>query len=97
LADLVVQSRSRLTHTATRLEKRGWVVREPCLGDRRGVLLTLTTEGMAKVGQIAPVHVDQVRANLVDRLSVAQFAALGDAMHAIAAGLADDTGVNEAG
>ncbi len=97
LADLVVQSRSRLTHTATRLEKRGWVVREPCLGDRRGVLLTLTTEGMAKVGQIAPVHVDQVRANLVDRLGVAQFAALGDAMHAIAAGLADDTGVNEAG
>ena len=30
LADLVVQSRSRLTHTAGRLEKRGWVQREPC-------------------------------------------------------------------
>ena len=27
LADMVVQSRSRLTHTASRLEKRGWVQR----------------------------------------------------------------------
>ena len=95
LADLVVQSRSRLTHTATRLEKRGWVVREPCLGDRRGVLLTLTSEGRAKVGQIAPVHVEQVRANLVDRLTAAEFAALGDAMGAVATGLADEASPGE--
>src|SRR5699024_4495203 len=27
LADLIIQSRSRVTHTATRLEKRGWVER----------------------------------------------------------------------
>lgn len=42
LAELVVQSRSRLTHTATRLERRGWVVRQPCENDRRGVELVLT-------------------------------------------------------
>ena len=36
LAEKVVQSRSRLTHTAARLEKRGWVRREACLEDRRG-------------------------------------------------------------
>lgn len=29
LADLVVQSRSRVSHTATRLQKRGWVERVP--------------------------------------------------------------------
>ena len=45
LADMVVQSRSRLTHTASRLEKRGWVQREACVGDRRGVELVLTDEG----------------------------------------------------
>ena len=52
LADLVVQSRSRLTHTATRLEKRGWVVRESCLSDRRGVELVLTEQGRARLVQI---------------------------------------------
>ncbi len=87
LADLVVQSRSRLTHTATRLEKRGWVIREPCQGDRRGVLLTLTATGAAKVAQIAPVHVDQVRSYLVDQLSAEQFAALGGSMEAVITGL----------
>lgn len=89
LASMVVQSRSRLTHTATRLEKRGWVVREPCEGDRRGVLLTLTPAGLARVDQIAPIHVEQVRSHLVDRLSADQFDRLGDAMAVVVAGLAD--------
>ena len=31
LAAIVVQSRSRLTHTAERLEDRGWVRAESCL------------------------------------------------------------------
>ena len=48
LADLVVQSRSRLTHTAARLEKRGWVRRESCLDDRRGVELVLTDAGLGR-------------------------------------------------
>jgi DNA-binding MarR family transcriptional regulator len=69
------------------LEKRGWVVREPCQGDRRGVLLTLTPTGAAKVEQIAPVHLDQVRAHLVDRLSAEQFATLGGAMENVMSGL----------
>ena len=65
----------------------GWVVREPCQGDRRGVLLTLTPTGAAKVEQIAPVHLDQVRAHLVDRLSAEQFATLGGAMENVMSGL----------
>lgn len=47
LADIVVQSRSRITHTAKRLETRGWVTREACKGDARGVELVLTEQGMA--------------------------------------------------
>src|SRR5690606_32683846 len=42
LAGLVVQSRSRLTHTATRLERLGWVERRTCPEDRPAARLTLT-------------------------------------------------------
>ena len=60
LADMVVQSRSRLTHTASRLEKRGWVQREACVGDRRGVELVLTPEGLDAITAMARVHVASV-------------------------------------
>ena len=66
MAEMVAQSRSRLTHTAGRLEKRGWVRREAYVGDRRGVELVLTEAGCAAVVQMAPTHVRSVRANLVD-------------------------------
>ena len=80
LAAMVVQSRSRLTHTAKRLEARGWVTREQCLGDRRGVELVLTPVGLEAVDEIAKVHVQSVRDNLVDIMTPAQFSAIGDAM-----------------
>jgi DNA-binding MarR family transcriptional regulator len=80
LAAMVVQSRSRLTHTAKRLEDRGWVTREQCANDKRGVELVLTPGGLAAVRQIAAVHVESVRANLVDIMTPEQFQAIGDAM-----------------
>jgi len=83
IAALVVQSRSRLTHTATRLERRGWVTREPALNDRRGVELVLTDAGARELVTLAVVHVDGVRRHLVDHLTGAQFAALGQAMSAV--------------
>ena len=80
LAAMVVQSRSRLTHTAKRLEDRGWVTREQCADDKRGVLLILTTGGLTAVRDIAKIHVQSVRDNLVDIMTPGQFAAIGDAM-----------------
>jgi DNA-binding MarR family transcriptional regulator len=80
LADLVVQSRSRLTHTAARLEKRGWVRRESCLDDRRGVELVLTDEGLDAIRAMAVVHVESVRRHLVDVVPPELFRAVGDAM-----------------
>ncbi|MDC5696427.1 MarR family transcriptional regulator [Intrasporangium calvum] len=80
LAAMVVQSRSRLTHTAKRLEARGWVAREQCLGDRRGVELVLTPSGRQAVEDIAKVHVQSVRDNIVDIMTAEQFKAIGDAM-----------------
>ena len=80
LAAMVVQSRSRLTHTAKRLEDRGWVTREQCSDDKRGVELVLTPGGLAAVREISAVHVESVRSNLVDIMTPEQFQAIGDAM-----------------
>ena len=80
LATIVVQSRSRLTHTATRLEKRGWVTREPCEFDRRGVELVLTKEGAKQVLKASIAHVESVQRHLLDVMTPEQFAALGVAM-----------------
>lgn len=80
LAAMVVQSRSRLTHTAKRLEDRGWVTREQCANDKRGVELVLTPGGLEAVRAISQVHVRSVRDNLVDIMTPEQFTAIGDAM-----------------
>ncbi|AXH98148.1 MarR family transcriptional regulator [Ornithinimicrobium avium] len=80
LADLVVQSRSRVSHTATRLERRGWVRRDRATGDGRGVLLVLTDEGRCTVEALAPVHVESVRHALLDHLSREELLGYGELM-----------------
>lgn len=96
LADLVVQSRSRLTHTAGRLERRGWVSRRPCADDRRGVDLFLTPQGRTALEEMAKVHVDSVRRNVVDHLEREQFLAVGEAMLAIGEGIRAEPGGEDA-
>ncbi|PKW26442.1 MarR family winged helix-turn-helix transcriptional regulator [Phycicoccus duodecadis] len=83
LADLIVQSRSRVTHTAARLERRGWVRRTPAPDDGRGVVLELTADGLAAVESFATVHVESVRRHLVDVLSAEQLNGLGAALQAV--------------
>lgn len=85
LADEVVHSRSRLTHTVTRLEKRGLVTRETCQDDGRGILASLTPAGLAKIEEVAPIHLESVRGVLVDSMSSEDFRALGRAMASILA------------
>lgn len=80
LADLVVQSRSRVTHTASRLEKRGLVAREPSVEDGRGVELVLTDEGRVTVLRLARVHVESVRRHFIDLITPEQFGGLGASM-----------------
>ena len=94
IAEAVVQSRSRLTHTAGRLEKRGWVHREACVGDRRGVELVLTDAGLAEIARMAPTHARSVRNNLVSHLSREDFLALGRSMAAVSRGI-EGTGACE--
>jgi DNA-binding MarR family transcriptional regulator len=80
LADELVHSRSRLTHTIRRMEGAGLVERTSCPDDRRGVNCTLTAAGFARLEAAAPGHVESVRARLVDRISPDQLRQLGDIM-----------------
>jgi len=96
LADLVVQSRSRLTHTASRLEKRAWVRREACLADKRGVELVLTEAGWRAVQEMARIHVGSVRRSVLDTMTGEQFKALGSAMEAVRSALAPKGGEHPA-
>ncbi|MBB1500971.1 MarR family transcriptional regulator [Propioniciclava sp. MC1683] len=83
LADAARQSRSRLTHTVARMEKKGLLNRVPCANDRRGVIAILTDEGFGLLETAAPAHVDSVREVLVDVVDPADFEALGRAMNAV--------------
>ncbi|AEE45048.1 MarR family winged helix-turn-helix transcriptional regulator [Cellulomonas fimi] len=83
LADGLVHSRSRLTHTIRRMEDAGLVARTPCAEDARGVNCTLTERGWARLVDAAPEHVQSVRDHLVDVLTPEQFAALGAAMQVV--------------
>ncbi|WP_372594411.1 MarR family winged helix-turn-helix transcriptional regulator [Actinotalea sp.] len=84
LAHSLVHSRSRLTHTVSRLEKRGLVERRSCAADGRGVNAAMTDEGYALLVAAAPGHVRAVREHLVDVLTPEQLAALGEAMALVA-------------
>ena len=72
LADLSVESRSRLSHHIGRLEAKGFVVRETCPEDRRGTWAVLTPEGRQMIEAVAPHHVEGVRRHLLDHVSPAE-------------------------
>ena len=80
LADMVVHSRSRLTHTVRRMEERALVRRQAHAADRRGVLCVMTDEGYAELVAAAPVHVTGVREHLFDQMTPEEVEALGSAM-----------------
>jgi DNA-binding MarR family transcriptional regulator len=85
LADAVHQSRSRLTHTVSRMENAGLVDRASCPTDRRGVWAHLTDEGYRLLELAAPTHVESVRRNFVEAMSEADYAAVGRAFDAVLA------------
>jgi DNA-binding MarR family transcriptional regulator len=80
LADRVVNSRSRMTHTITRMERRGLVRRRPCVEDGRGVWCILTDDGMAATRAAAPGHVATVRRAVFDPLTSDEVRQFGEAL-----------------
>ena len=83
LAEAVHQSRSRLTHTVSRMETAGLVDRSSCPTDRRGVWAHLTDQGFALLEAAAPSHVEAVRRNFVEAMTEDDYAALGRAFAAV--------------
>lgn len=83
LAHGVKQSRSRLTHTVARMEKKDLIKRISCPEDKRGVIASLTKRGFALLEKAAPIHVRSVRDCFVDVVDPRDFAALGRAMTAV--------------
>jgi len=83
LADALAHSRSRVTHTIARMEVAGLVVRTSSPEDGRGVVAKMTDKGHDLLIQMAPVHVNGVRDNLVDLVSPEDFAAVGRVMNAV--------------
>jgi len=71
LAVLSEGSLPRLSQVVGRLEKRGWVRREADPADGRYTLAILTDEGLAKVVEAAPGHVEMVRSLVFDPLTKA--------------------------
>ena len=83
LADALAHSRSRVTHTVTRMEKSGLVLRTSSPEDGRGIVASLTPKGHDLLVRAAPTHVAGVRAHLVDLARDEDFAALGRVFDAV--------------
>jgi DNA-binding MarR family transcriptional regulator len=80
IADVVVYSRSGLTHQAALLEKAGLITRETSTHDQRSTLVGITDAGRARLDVVLPGHIDVVRSLLFETLSDEDVRALGDVM-----------------
>jgi DNA-binding MarR family transcriptional regulator len=88
LAEFASQSRSRLSHTVSRLECKGLVSRDTCGADKRGVNAQLTDEGFAFLSKAAVDHVATVREFFIDVVDPDDLVALGRAFAAVSAQVA---------
>lgn len=69
LADRVLVSRSRLTYRVDRLTEVGFVTREECEDDRRGLWAIITDKGAAALDEVTPGHHADIRRLLFMTLS----------------------------
>lgn len=100
MSDLAVfanGSLSRLSHVVNRLERQGWVRREPCRGDGRITNARLTDAGWAKVVATAPGHVEMVRSLVFDGLTAMQARQLRDIGRQVLRRIGTDDGLLDRG
>lgn len=90
LAERTLASRSRLSHQIDRMEKAGFVTREACKQDARGLWAVLTEAGYEKIVAAAPDHVESVRRHLVSLFSEQEFLTLGEMCNTIVHPLESD-------
>jgi len=87
LADRVLVSRSRLTYRIDRLTQLGFVDREECADDRRGLFALLSDDGAAMLEAATPHHVRDVRTWFLDSLDPGELEVLASIMSRIDAKL----------
>jgi DNA-binding MarR family transcriptional regulator len=80
LANQVVSSAQKLTHTANRLEQRGWIARVSVEGDGRGLMATLLPPGREALAAAAGEHADLIKRYLLDVMTVEEQQVVADAM-----------------
>jgi DNA-binding MarR family transcriptional regulator len=76
-------SPSGITRRIDGLVKAGYVERQQCPTDRRGSYAVLTETGMKLLEEVAPTHLEGVRAHFIDRLSDRQLANLTAALTSV--------------
>jgi DNA-binding MarR family transcriptional regulator len=83
LADSVVYSRSALTYQAGLLETEGLVTRSTSENDERGITVTITDAGRARLAKVFPGHIEVVSHMLFEPLSSAQVKALAELLEPV--------------
>jgi DNA-binding MarR family transcriptional regulator len=78
LSHAAVLRPSRLTEQISRLESRGLVRRTPSARDGRGVVTTITREGLAVVRPAARMYIREIRRHYFDPMTRQQMISLGD-------------------
>jgi DNA-binding MarR family transcriptional regulator len=93
LAESVILSRSGLTRLVDRLEREGFIAREPCEDDARGSFAVVTTAGREKLAAARVTHLAGVRALFLDHFSAEDLDALGNAWERVLPGVASQDGL----
>jgi DNA-binding MarR family transcriptional regulator len=83
LAAAVAHSRSRVTHTISRLERDGIVRRDTCSDDGRGVSAVLTDHGFSVLEKAAHTHVRGVHDYLIANAPDDEFEVVGHVMQRV--------------
>lgn len=89
LADIVVVSRSRLTYRIDSLVKRGYIDREQCDDDGRGLFARMTNLGFEAIAKAAPAHVDDVRELVFANIKPDEFEAFASVFERMASNIRD--------
>lgn len=68
LAGRMAFSPGYVTRLVNTLVQAHYLTRSPCASDARGVVVSLTEQGLSRLNQAWPVHLDSVRRRVVDRV-----------------------------
>ena len=83
LASQIVESHSRVSHTITRLEERGWVRRDRSAEDGRGFDVVITPLGTKELGEASKQHAELIKELLLGSLSEEEMTSFGDQMQLV--------------